>query len=86
MIIYELKKLHHGKVELRSIDLKKFIEQDGVEVHHDGKKMFLSPTALKNGKITLKNVQSQFGGHYDLVSFNWKPKDERQGEISWLNS
>ena len=48
--------------------------------------MFLSPTALKNGKITLKNVQSQFGGHYDLVSFNWKPKDERQGEISWLNS
>ena len=78
-----LKKLYKDKAEIRSDEINKYINAGGVELIYGNKSMFLSPEALKQGKITLRGVKSKFNDTpYNLVAFNFSPnKDTRQGDL-----
>ncbi len=78
-----LRKLYRDKAEIRSDEINQYINAGGVELIYGNKSMFLSPEALKQGKITLRGVKSKFSDTpYDLIAFNFSPnKDTRQGEL-----
>ncbi len=66
-------------VSVRDYIVNKAIKEGGLEIEHDGKKMFLSVEELKNGNSQTKKLNSKFKkGTYNLVDYRWKPVDESQ--------
>ena len=76
----KVKKLWLGHlVSIRDYVVNKAIEEGGLTVEHDGKKMFLSVEELKNGNSQTKKLNSKFKqGTYNLVDYRWKPDDKNQ--------
>ena len=69
-------------VSIRDYVVNKAIEEGGLTVEHDGKKMFLSVEELKGGNSQTKKLNSKFKkGTYNLVDYRWKPVDENQEEL-----
>ena len=64
-------------VSVRDYIVNKAIKEGGLEVEHDGKKMFLSVEELKNGNSQTKKLNSKFKkGTYNLVDYRWNAVDE----------
>ena len=80
MVCVKVKKLWLGHlVSIRDYTVNKAIKEGGLEVEHDGKKMFLSIEELKGGNSQTKRLNSKFKkGTYNLVDYRWKPVDESQ--------
>ena len=80
MVSVKVKKLWMGHlVSVRDYIVNKAIKEGGLEVEHDGKKMFLSVEELKNGNSQTKKLNSKYKqGTYNLVDYRWKPVDESQ--------
>ena len=80
MVSVKVKKLWMGHlVSVRDYIVNKAIKEGGLEIEHNGKKMFLSVEELKNGNSQTKKLNSKFKkGTYNLVDYRWKPVDESQ--------
>ena len=80
MVSVKVKKLWMGHlVSVRDYIVNKAIKEGGLEIEHDGKKMFLSVEELKNVNSQTKKLNSKFKkGTYNLVDYRWKPVDESQ--------
>jgi len=72
----KIKRLHKGRVDIRSYDRKKCIDnKEGLIIIHDNKKMTLTPVQVKT-KIVEKSAlfTSKIGMEdYYLYSYKWNP-------------
>jgi len=69
-------------VSIRDYVVNKAIEEGGLTIEHDNKKMFLSVEELKGGNSQTKRLNSKFKvATYNLVDYRWNPTDDNQEEL-----
>ena len=84
MFVKPVKKLWQGKyVSVRDYEVKKGIREGGMEIHHGGAVMRLTPDELRECNYT-QTVPSKFKGTYRLADIKWTPVTEHPDQQSLL--